>query len=75
MMNSPEIDPPARQAAFATIEEASAYTRLSARTLRRSVGQRKLKTCRVGRRVLFSYQELDRFMLSECPRPGGNPAA
>lgn len=63
-------DPPSnspRPPAYATVPEAEAYTRLSGRTLRRAVKARKLRRRLVGFRVLFAYEDLDRFMLGSEP--------
>ena len=54
--------PAARPPAYATPAEAGAYCRVHPRTLRRAVAAGQLRALRIGARVRFAYDELDRYM-------------
>lgn len=47
---------------YYTKEAATAYTSLSQRTLEYAVAEGKLRAYRVGKRVLFAREDLDRFI-------------
>lgn len=56
MAEKPE---PARDPAFASVHEAAAYLRVSERTIRRAIADKRLASHHVGARVLVRYQDLD----------------
>ena len=61
---------PPRPPAYATISEATDYTRLSPRTLRRAVVAGRLRCHRAGGRCLYAYEDLDRFIRGDvAPAP------
>jgi excisionase family DNA binding protein len=47
---------------YYTKDAAKAYTNLSSRTLEYTVAEGKLRAFRVGKRVLFAREDLDRFV-------------
>ena len=56
--------------AVLTWKEAAFYLRVSERTLRNWVDQRKLSPARIGeRRVVFLQKELDRFLEESMKSP------
>ena len=54
--------------------EAAQYTGLSKSTLARAEKAAALRAQRVGGRVLFEVDELDRFLRGDAPFPGGPPS-
>jgi excisionase family DNA binding protein len=51
-----------REQGYLTKDAARAYTSLSPRTLEYAVSEGKLRAFKVGKRVLFAKEDLDRFI-------------
>ena len=48
--------------AIMRVEEAARYLCVSVKTVRREVESRRLRPARIGRRLIFTRAELDRFV-------------